>query len=412
MIKKIKIFVLVAAMLLVYPDECVYAKKYESRYKADRPQGYYNIDENEELVVSDETLYVTRKKIGLLATGVEDFKVAQDTLLFVGKDKKNTVYHIDLLKKTKNKKICYKAYKVTDQAKEFYPIDETAMFYRNKKDEICYTGVGTCHLMFPHKSEKMCKKESGHQVSDRVVLKDVTKCWSGKEMFAYVKNNNLYITGRALTFDARDSQNSQECYQRENIKCFFEGKGDQVKQVVCRQDTDYMIFVLLKDGSVWGIGDNSRRLITDTDTKTHMEFVKVEVDRVKQVETQGNNVVFLKKDNTLWVKRRGFRKNQKFSCELRRIDTGVKEVCVPRKDRILYVKKDGVAYGMGKSEAVSFEFTDSYSKRYRNVWINKPVLLMKNVKHVYGSYKKTIFMTKDNKLYWTGKQGITYPYWW
>ena len=110
MIKKIKVLVLVVAMLLVYPDDCVYAKKYESRYKADRPQGYYNIDENEELVVSDETLYVTRKKFGLLATGVEDFKVAQDTLLFVGKDKKNTVYHIDLLKKTKNKKICYKEY--------------------------------------------------------------------------------------------------------------------------------------------------------------------------------------------------------------------------------------------------------------------------------------------------------------
>lgn len=76
------------------------------------------------------------------------------------------------------------------------------------------------------------------------------------------------------------------------------------------------------------------------------------------------------------------------------------------------VKKDGVAYGMGQSESVSFEFTDRYSKPYKNVWINKPVELMKNVKHVYGSYEKTILMTRDNKLYWTGEQGITYPYWW
>lgn len=64
------------------------------------------------------------------------------------------------------------------------------------------------------------------------------------------------------------------------------------------------------------------------------------------------------------------------------------------------------------SESVSFEFTDRYSKPYKNVWINKPVELMKNVKHVYGSYEKTILMTRDNKLYWTGEQGITYPYWW
>lgn len=411
MLKKFIILVMAAVMLLLYPDGRVYAKKFESRYKADRPQGYYNIDENEELVVWDDTLKVVRKKFGLLAAGVKNIKIEGDTLLLVGKDKKNTVYHVDLLKKTKDKKICYKAYKVTDRAKEIYPVDETAMFYRNKKDEICYTGVGTCHLMFPHKSAKTCKKESERQIRDRVVLKDVTKCWSGNNMFAYVKDNNLYITGWALMFDTTDGKRSRECCRRENVRCFFEGKGDQVSQVVCGNDRDYMIFVLLKDGSVWGIGDNSRRLITDTDTKTHMEFVKAGVEGVKQMQVKDNNVVFLKKDNTLWVRGRGFRKNEKLSYRLRKIDTDVKEMCVPR-NRILYVKKDGVAYGMGESKAVSFEFTDRYSKPYKNVWINKPVKLMKNVKHVYGSNEKTILMTKDNKLYWTGEQGITYPYWW
>lgn len=413
MIKKNIMLVLVAVMLLLCSNDCVFAKKFESRYKIGRPQGYYKIDANEELAVSDETVYATREKFGLLATEVKDFKMMGGTLLLTRKDKKNTVYHVDLLKKTKNKKICYKAYKVTDRAKEFYPIKGTAMFYRNKKNEICYTGVGTCHLMFPHKSAKTCKTEYIHQVRDRVVLKDVTKCWSDSDMFAYVKDNNLYITGWALTFDTRDGQHSQECYQRENVRCFFEGKGNQVKQVVCGNDMDYMIFVLLKDGSVWGIGDNSRHLITDTDTKTHMEFVKVEQKGIKQIEVADNKVVFLKKDNTLWVRGRGFRKNDKFSYQLRKIDTDVKEVCVPRKDRILYVKKDGVAYGMGLSESVSFDFTDRYSNPYKDVWINKPVKLMKNVKHVYGGYYAlTIFMTGDNKLYWTGRQGITYPYWW
>lgn len=412
MIKKFEILVLAVVMMLLYPNDCVHAKKFEYRYKIDWPQGDYRIDDNEELDVSDDTMYVTRKKFGLLATGVKDFKIEAGGLLLTRRDKKNVVYHIDLLKKKKSKKICYKAYKVTDQAKEFYPVEETAMFYRNKRDEICYTGVGTCYLMFPHKSMKTCKKESERRVRDRVVLKGVIKCWSGNNMFAYVKDNNLYITGWALKFDTRDRRHSEECCQRENVRCFFEGKGNQIKQVVCGNDRDYIIFVLLKDGSVWGMGDNSRHLITDTDTKTHMEFVKVEPGGVKQIEVNNNNVVFLKKDNTLWVRGRGFRKKDKHSYQLRKIDSNVKEVCVPRKDRILYVKKNGVAYGMGQSESVSFEFTDRYSKPYKYVWINKPVKLMKNVKHVYGSYETTIFMTKDNKLYWTGKQGITYPYWW
>ncbi len=68
-------------MLLLYPDDCVHAKKFEYRYQTDRSRGYYKIDENEELAVSDETVKVTRKKFGLLATGLKDFKIEVDTLL-------------------------------------------------------------------------------------------------------------------------------------------------------------------------------------------------------------------------------------------------------------------------------------------------------------------------------------------
>ena len=414
MISKLKLLVVVLALLMVYPDEFVYSNKYEYKYRIERQQGHYRIDADEKLVVDSDRMHVTRKKIGLLATGVKDVKAGGTNLLLTTWDKKNTVYQIDLLEKTKDKKICYKKYKITDQAEGFYPISDTDMFYRNKKDEICYTGVNTCHMMFEHKSAETCKKAEDRHVRDRVVLKDVTKCWSSEDMFAYVKDNNLYITGWALTFDARDKQNSKKCYQRENVKCFFEGKGDQVKQVVCGQDRDYMIFVLLKDGSVWGIGDNSRRLITNTDTKTHMEFVKAESKGIKQVEVCENTVVFLKKDNTLWARGRGFRKKEKCSYQLRKIDSNVKEVCLPCRNKVLYVKKDSVAYGMGYSTALSFDFTDRYSKRYRGVWINKPMKLMKNVKHVYSGYyyKNAMFMTEDNDLYWVGNQGIAYLHWW
>ena len=133
MIKKIKVLVLVVAMLLVYPDACVYAKKYEYKYRIERQQGHYRIDADEKLVVDSDRMHVTRKKIGLLAVGVKDVKVGGTNLLLTTWDKKNTVYQIDLLEKTKDKKICYKKYKITDQAEEFYPISDTDMFYRNKK---------------------------------------------------------------------------------------------------------------------------------------------------------------------------------------------------------------------------------------------------------------------------------------
>ncbi len=176
MIKKIRVLVLVVAMLLVYPNDCVYAKKYEYKYRIERQQGHYRIDADEKLVVDSDRMYVTRKKFGLLATGVKDVKAGGTNLLLTIWDKKNTVYQIDLLEKTKDKKICYKKYKITDQAEEFYPISDTDMFYRNKKDEICYTGVNTCHLMFEHKSAKTCKKteesckgQSGFERRDKML---------------------------------------------------------------------------------------------------------------------------------------------------------------------------------------------------------------------------------------------------
>lgn len=46
------------------------------------------------------------------------------------------------------------------------------------------------------------------------------KCWCDSDMFAYVKNNKLYLTGS----DAA-SLDDYECYKGETVKTFFEGKG-------------------------------------------------------------------------------------------------------------------------------------------------------------------------------------------
>ena len=45
-------------------------------------------------------------------------------------------------------------------------------------------------------------------------------------------------------------------------------------------------------------------------------------------------------------------------------------------------------------------FTDKYKKG----WNRKPVLLMKNVQHVYAVSDATLMLTNEKELYWTGEQ--------
>ena len=53
-----------------------------------------------------------------------------------------------------------------------------------------------------------------------------------------------------------------------------------------------------------------------------------------------------------------------------------------------------------KNEGIAV-FTDKYKKGR----IRKPVLLMKNVKHVYAATNATLMLTNKKELYWTGRQG-------
>lgn len=405
MFRKIIMIMFGVALFLLSGTEG-YARKYEEKYKISMSRGEHTVDRNETVTVSDGTVYAARKTFGLLARDVRYLKMSYNNVLIAQNGKKNIVYQIDLLKKNKSGDICYKKYKVTDQAGDVYPIDDNAMFFRNKKNQICYTGVGMCDLVFQHNDAQTCERESIHQVRNKAVLKDVKKCWGDTDMFAYVRENRLYITGGALKFDVRDKKNSKRCHERETVKSYFEGRGDEVKQVVYGYDRDAMIFVLLKDGSVWGMGDNSHRFIKDTKTKTYMDFVKVMPDGVIQIAVGEKNIGFLKKDRTLWVRGKGFQKGKrKYSYNLKKISSEVVEFCLP-SDRILFLKRNGVAYGMGQNEA--YALTDGYTAS----WVSRPVKLMDKVKHVYGNKNMTFALTKDGNLYWRGEQGITYSYWW
>lgn len=383
-----------------------YARKYVEKYKIDVSRGEHAVDHDETLTVKDETMYAARRSFGLLAGDVKYFKTAYNNVLIAQNSKGNVVYQIDLLRKNKSGEIRYKKYRVTDDAKDIYPIDDSAMFFRNQKNQIGYTGVGTCDLMFSHDDAETCERECEHQVRNQVVLERVKKCWGDTGLFAYVKGNRLFITGQALRFDVRDRKNPRECYKRETVKGYFEGRGNEVKQVVYGYDREALIFVLLKDGSVWGMGDNSHRLIKDTGTKTYMKFIKVMSSGVKQIAVGEKNIGFLKEDNTLWVRGMGFQNGKRtYSYPLRKISSDVAEFCLP-SDRVLFLKRDGTAYGMGQNEAYSL------TNEYAASWVGRPLKLMSNVKHVYGNKNMTFVLTKNSNLYWRGEQGITYSYWW
>lgn len=127
---------------------------------------------------------------------------------------------------------------------------------------------------------------------------------------------------------------------------------------------------------------------------------------MKQIAAGEKNIVFLKKDNTLWVRGKGFEKGKReYSYKLREVASDVVEFCLP-SDRLLFLKRNGTAYGMGQNEAYAL------TSQYNTSWVNKPVRLMNNVKHVYGNNNMTFVLTKNNNLYWRGEQGMSYSYWW
>ena len=67
-----------------------------------------------------------------------------------------------------------------------------------------------------------------------------------------------------------------------------------------RYVTGCNIFVLMKDGSVWGIGRNNRKLISSSKKKKYSQFVKIMDGGVKQIAACTDHVLVVKKDNTLW----------------------------------------------------------------------------------------------------------------
>lgn len=148
-------------------------------------------------------------------------------------------------------------------------------------------------------------------------------------MFAYVKNNKLFITGGIM--GELVGKGEEDCYKYNTVQTFFDGKGNQIKQVICGENyvTGCNIFVLMKDGSVWGIGRNNRKLISASKKKKYSQFVKIMDGGVKQIAACTDHVLVVKKDNTLWGWGRTFKSlKKKYSATPRKLANNIKEVAV------------------------------------------------------------------------------------
>ncbi|MCI5495931.1 MAG: hypothetical protein MR407_06305 [Roseburia sp.] len=360
-----------------------------------------------------EHLSVARRRYGLIAKNVDEVRLNSDSDFFEVYIRQNNKFKEVQLTEKKGKK--YKMGTVAVNAKVSYPTDNGDITV-DAQNRVLFTGFTTCDYWAKHTSKKQCEKAGrwAHPYIDKVMETDVANTWSGNDMFAYCKNNDnrLYITGPIIA--SLTGHTDEYCYKYDTVKTYFEGSADQIKQVVCYATGGgrSSIFVLMNDGSVWGIGANEHKLISNSKKKNYRSFVKIIDGGVTQIAASRDQIAVVKEDNTLWIWGRDMKKSKrKYSATPKKIADNVSEVAVStyqiydRYPIVVYLKKDGSAYGMGYNYTDKNEGFAVFTDKYKKGWNRKPVLLMKNVKHVYAATNATLMLTNKKELYWTGSQG-------
>ena len=326
--------------------------------------------------------------------------------------KNDGIREIDFSHWTGNKNICYKSSLISKKAEKLFPNYCQEIFLKDASGNVFYTGYGKCDTFWKHHSQKECRADEKVWKNEKV-LEGVKKCWSSNGVFAYVKDNALYMTGW-------DGKQSMQCWERsEQVKTFMQGKGNQIKEVVvseAEKGTDYCMFALLKDGSVWGMGKNKHKMLLKPKTDYVENFVQIIPGNVERIGVCEDRVAILKKDKSLWIWGREMEKGTgKCSAKPTKITGSVKEFTINgSKDycHMLILKADHTAYGLGGKNYVKV-----FSEKNAKLWYTKPVKLMKNIKHVYsggaidaGGGANTYLLTRKNKLYWSGKVSCYRPF--
>ena len=361
----------------------------------------------------DDQEWVERKDYGLIARNVSEVKIGSYSNLweiFLRQRGEKAVKEVDLFHKKKGISTNYKMNTVFKNTKYYFPMIDRSLCI-DKKNQLLLTGKDVCHLFARHSTEKECEKSFG-KYKNQIVQKNIygSKCWCDSDMFAYVKNNNLYLTGSAAA-----SPNDYECYKNETVKTYFQGKGNEIKEVVCGECDGYgksNIFVLMKDGSVWGMGNNKCKMLSDSKQKYYYDFINIIPKGVKKIAANSKNVAMIKKNGSLYVWGKTLESRKKiFSFNPKRIAKNVSEVSISDAEFeggtvLVYLKKNNIAYGLG--ENVDYALTGKYKKG----WNSKSVVLRKNIKHVYAAPTATLLLDNKGKLYWTGTQDYYGSYDW
>lgn len=355
---------------------------------------------------------IYRTEFGLVAKNVKKVWASSNLESVYLSTKKNEIREIDFSHWKKKGEIRYQTSLISKDKEDIYSPVDMECYLKNKKGEIFYSGYGTCYSVWKHSSAEVCKKEEERVVKNEKILSGVKKCWSGSGMFAYIQKNSLKITGFG-----KDVVHDLDCDERRPVETYFKGKGNQIKEVVCTGrsflfDDSYpwCIFVLMKNGSVWGMGSNKCKMISNKKKSSgEYAFVKIISGGVESIGAGGERVAILKKDKTLWMWGRDMKTGKKkYSFQPTKVADGVKEFSIGERGfYMLILKTNHTAYGLGSGDW-SHVFTQNNTKG----WYAKPVKLMENVKHVYtsGEYAKSLILTRNNELYWTGVAHYNWNY--
>jgi len=320
-------------------------------------------------------IYRYRKKYGVLASHVRDVKVGTDNTFLSTKiavsQKKGCYHEIDFSKKQgKSYSIRYKNRVIGSNMRDFLLVSPYTAIYRNQKGKLREKGN---YSLLPSKKKQQIKNY-----------------WGNNTMFAYVVDNVLKIRWQ----DSKKTKN------------YFAGTASNILKVEAGNSTygERNVFVLMKDGSVWGLGDNHCHLISDTSQKTYQDFVQIISKGVKDISASQRNVAILKKDSSLWIwgeNRKG--KKKSYSVLPKKVDNKVKQFSMSQnksKDAgatiMAYVKKSGQAYGWGSNKG--WGMTTACGTK----WHNKPVKLKNNIRKVFVADEVVLLLSRKKVLYWSG----------
>lgn len=338
-----------------------------------------------------------KRKYGLLAKNVKSVKIGKNISLGSGSvfisQREGEWRNIDFSKKyirPDRNGILYKNDLVARGASDFYPIDVTDIFLKKGGKELLFTGLGTVGL-------PLIAGDRIRWFCETHVFKNTGGCWEDDGMLACIRDGALRI--HATWGDV------ETLYKKK----FFKGKTDRIRKVVLCIDSmthKSTFFVLMKDGTVWGMGYNKYHAISNKDKEYYAKFVKLKVKNVKDICAADRNIGILKKDGSLWVwgqKRSGKNgRNKKFTATPWLIDKNVRSFSMAvsgrhRHNCILLFIKNGSAYGWGSARGYALP-----KKSKNNRHNDRPVFLKNNIKQVYAAPYVTLLLANDGNLYWRG----------